>query len=143
MPSEGMGIYNNTNNYINTGANQETEVCTYADQEQHTYYLDSFYARAKLRDILDIIGQNTLGFTKEDVGLHSIRSGGAMAMFLFGVSTLIIQRIERWESDAFMEYIREQVESFTTGVSTKMIQNELFSHITKEDRIYTGPAHKY
>ena len=39
-----------------------------------------------------------------------------MAMFLAGVATLIIQRVGRWESDAFMEYIREQVESFTAGV---------------------------
>ena len=30
-----------------------------------------------------------------------------MAMFLSGVATIIIQRVSRWESDAFMEYIRE------------------------------------
>ena len=58
-----------------------------------------------------------------EVGLHSIWLGGAMAMFLAGVATLIIQWVGRWESDAFMEYIREQVESFTTGVSSKIITN--------------------
>ena len=52
-----------------------------------------------------------------------------MAMFLSGVSTIIIQRVGRWESEAFMEYIREQVESFTAGISTKMIQNETFYHL--------------
>ena len=36
-----------------------------------------------------------------------------MATFLSGEATLIIQRVGRWESDAFMEYIGEQVESFT------------------------------
>ncbi len=70
--------------------------------------------------MVDLIGENTLGFIKEDVGLHSIRSGGAMAMFLSGVATQIIQRVRRWESDAFMEYIREQVESFAIGVSKKL-----------------------
>ena len=126
-----------------SGANQDTKVCTYADQGQHISYLDSVYTRAKIRGIVDIIGENTLGFTKEDVGLHSIRSGGAMAMFLSGVSTIIIQRVGRWESDAFMEYIREEVESFTTGVSTKMIQNELFSHIKKEDKTYSKPSYRF
>lgn len=39
-----------------------------------------------MRGIVEIIGQEVLGFTKEEVGLHSIRSGGAMAMFLSGVA---------------------------------------------------------
>ena len=50
-------------------------------------------------------------------------------MILSGVATLIIQRIGRWGSDAFMEYIREQVESFTAGVSSKMIKNKQFCHL--------------
>ena len=59
-------------------------------------------------------------------------------MFLAGVATLIIQRVGRWESDAFMEYIREQVESFTAGVSSKMITNEHFHHLThSQNRIAT------
>ena len=60
-----------------------------------------------------------LGFTKENVALHSIRSGGAIAMFISGNSTIVIQRIGR-DSDAFMECVRKQVESFTIGVSSKV-----------------------
>ncbi len=97
---------------------------------RQTRYIDSTYARAKIRGIVELLGKDTLGFTKEEVGLHSIRSGGAIAIFLSG-ATLIIQRAGRWESDAFMEYIREQVESFSTaGVSSKMITNEHFYHLT-------------
>ena len=80
---------------------------------------------------MELIGRDVLGFTKWEVGLHSTRSGGAMATFLSGVSTIIIQRIGRWDSDAFMEYIREQVESFTLGVSSKMISNEQFYHLNQ------------
>ena len=43
-----------------------------------------------------------------------------MAMFLSGVSEIIIQRVGRWTSLAFLEYIREQVDAFTIGVSQKM-----------------------
>ena len=52
-----------------------------------------------------------------------------MAMFLSGVTTIIIMRIGRWSSEAFLEYIREQVEQFTLGVSKKMLQFENFSTI--------------
>ena len=50
-------------------------------------------------------------------------------MFLSGVPTIIIMRIGRWSSEAFLEYIREQVEQFTLGVSTKMLQFENFNTI--------------
>ena len=56
-----------------------------------------------------------------------------MAMFLSGVSEIIIQRIGRWERFAFLDYIREQVESFTFGVSTKMLKNEKFYHINEKN----------
>ena len=80
-----------------------------------------------------MIGENELGFTKDEVGLHSIRSGGAMAMFLSGVSDIIIQRIGRWESFAFLEYIREQVENFTYGVLEKMLQHEKYYHMNDKN----------
>ena len=94
---------------------------------------DSGIIRARLRAVVAVIGVKILGFTKDDVGLHSIRSGGAMAMFLAGVSEIIIQRVGRWESTAFLEYIREQVENFTYGVSKKMIHNETFVHLESYD----------
>lgn len=102
--------------------------------------VDASTLRSRLRSIVDVIGKNVLGFTKDDVGLHSIRSVGAMAMFLSGVSDIIIQRVGRWESNAFMEYIREQVETFTYGVSKKMLKNEQFYHLNniESDQKYTS-----
>ena len=52
-----------------------------------------------------------------------------MAMFLSGVTEIVIQRVGRWESFAFMEYIREQVETFAYGVAEKMLECENFYHI--------------
>ena len=54
-------------------------------------------------------------------------------MFLSGVSEIIIQCIGQWESFAFLEYIREQVENFTYGVSKKMLDNEKFHHINEKN----------
>ena len=53
-------------------------------------------------------------------------------MFLAGVATIIIMRIGRWSSEAFLEYIREQVEQFTLGVSKKMLQFENFNTVDSQ-----------
>ena len=54
-----------------------------------------------------------------------------MAMFLSGTSVIIIQRVGRWSSEAFLEYIREQVESFTLEVSSNMLKFENFLNLNQ------------
>ena len=54
-------------------------------------------------------------------------------MFLSGVCEIIIQRVGRWSSFAFLEYIREQVDCFTVGVSRKMLEYEDFQHLNEND----------
>ena len=65
----------------------------------------SNHVRIKIKSTVEVIGENELGFTKEDGGLYSIRSGGAMVMILSGISEIIIQQVDRWESFAFLDYI--------------------------------------
>jgi hypothetical protein len=92
------------------GFTEDTKVCTF--QCPTTGKLCPIQAnnvRDYLRVIVDLIGVDVLGFTSEDVGLHSIRSGGAMAMFLSKTSTIIIMQTGCWSSEAFLEYIRKQV----------------------------------
>ena len=60
-----------------------------------------------------------------------------MAMFLSGTAVIIIMRIGRWSSEAFLEYIREQVESFTVGVSQRMLQYEAFFNLNSPDTTAT------
>ena len=70
--------------------NENTRVYTYMEQGT-LREIDSTYARSRIRCIVNLVGVAKLGFTRDDVGLHSICSGGAMAMFLSGVATIIIQ----------------------------------------------------
>ena len=77
----------------------------------------------------DSIGYEKLGLKKGDLGLHSIRSGAAMAMYLDKVPIYTIMMIGRWSSDAFLRYIRKQVESFSHNVSKRMIKHQFFRHI--------------
>ena len=111
------------------GATGDSKICSFALPDGSVTCINSSQVLPRLRAVVEIIGPESLGFTKDDIGLHSLRSGGAMAMFLSGVATIIIMRIGRWSSEAFLEYIREQIEQFTLGVSKKMLQFENFNTI--------------
>ena len=100
------------------------------------------HVRDYLRSIVDLIGEDILGFTRDDIGLHSIRSGGAMAMFLSCTSGSIIMRVERWSSEEFLEYIREQVENFTAGVSQNMLAFQCY-FVLGRNKNNTVPTKEY
>jgi hypothetical protein len=57
-----------------------------------------------------------------------------MAMFLSGIQTIIIMRIGQWSNEAFLEYIREQVEQLTLSVSQRILQYKHF-HTTASNTI--------
>ena len=111
------------------GSSDESKICSFFTENGKVSDINSAQVLPRLRAIVRIIGEDILGFKDTDIGLHSLRSGGAMAMFLSGVSTIVIKRIGRWMSDAFLEYIREQVESFTFGVAQRMLDFEHFHTI--------------
>ena len=46
-----------------------------------------------------------------------------MLLHLAGVQVYIIMLIGRWKSDAFLVYLRTQVEEFTAGVSKAMVSS--------------------
>ena len=115
-------------------SSDNSEVCQFMDQNNRVTLFHSSFVRTKLRAIVNLIGKEILGFDKDDIGLHSIRSGGAMAMFLAGISVIIIQRVGRWSSEAFLEYIRDQVESFTLNVSRDMLRFENFINLNTEEQ---------
>ena len=74
-----------------------------------------------------------LGFTGKDVGTHSVRSSLAMALYLAKRPISTIMLIGRWCSDAFLLYIRRQVQEFSTGISADMVSQERFFTIPDLD----------
>jgi hypothetical protein len=75
------------------------------------------------------IGEDVLNIKAEEVGTHSLRSAAAMAMFLGGLPVYLIMLMGRWSSDAFLKYIRKQIEQFSHEVSSKMIENMFHRYI--------------
>ena len=83
--------------------------------------ISSYVIRSKLRSAVTAMGEKRLGFTANDIGCHSIRSGGAMAMCLGKVPSYTIMIIGRWKSTAFLDYIRKQVAEFSMDISSLMV----------------------
>jgi hypothetical protein len=82
-----------------------------------------------LRNAVEAYGQTKLGISKDDIGTHSIRAGAAMAMYLGECPVYVIMMIGRWSSDAFLSYIRKQVEQFSQKVSSKMLRFQFHRHL--------------
>ena len=74
-----------------------------------------------------------LGFNGDEVGTHSIRSSLAMALYLKKRVISTIMLLGRWCSDAFLLYIRRQVQEFSAGVSADMVSEDTFFTIPDLD----------
>jgi hypothetical protein len=103
------------------GFNPAMKVNTFKLPSGELSHLPAATALIRLRATVGCIGKAILGYGPLDVGLHSIRSGAAMAMYLAGVPVYTIMLIGRWSSDAFLRYIRKQVQEFSSGVSQRMV----------------------
>ena len=113
-------------------ASNDSNMCNVLTSDGVVTSINLVQVLQRLRAVVGLLGEAKLVLSKDDIGLHSIRSRGAMATFLSGVSTIVIMCIVRWSSRAFLEYIREQVNSFTFGVSKNMIKHDNFHTINEE-----------
>jgi hypothetical protein len=105
---------------------RESPVCTF-HQNGTTSVISGPTILADLRAAVSALGRDFLGFnTEADVGLQFLHSGAAMAMYLGSVPVFTIMLIGRWSSNAFLRYIRCQVQQFSTGVPAKIIQQPSF-----------------
>jgi hypothetical protein len=75
------------------------------------------------------IGLYNMGYEPSDVSSHSLRAGGAMALFLNGADIPTIKKMGRWKSNSFEKYIHEQISAFSSGLSVKMSRHIPFQHI--------------
>ena len=69
------------------------------------------------------------GIPIDRVDTHSLRSGGANALSLAGFSDREIQKMGRWRSATFKEYIREELACFSEGMSKQMRHRFAFVNI--------------
>jgi hypothetical protein len=116
------------------GSTKETFIYNYAAANNRSllHITDTLMILA-LRAAVSAIGEDELGYKAEDIGTHSIRSGAAMALVLSHHAAWRIMLAGRWQSQAFLVYIREQIPQFSIGVSERMTHNADFYHVPDID----------
>jgi len=109
-----------------TGASPSDTVNSFCFDDGTKHLFSGAELLKRIRFAATALGSDSLGLTAKKIGLHSARSGAAMAMYLAHVPVFTIMLLGHWSSDAFLRYIRKQVKEFSRGISSKMIQNEHF-----------------
>ena len=69
------------------------------------------------------------GINVSQINTHSFRAGGANALHMAGYLDRQIQKMGRWRSDTFKEYISDSLSTFSDGMSTAMKQKFNFVNI--------------
>ena len=110
------------------GLSQDSPIST-VTVNRHLKQVTSTHMINALRDAVGAIGEVKLGIKKEDIGMHSIRSGAAMAMYLGECPVFMIMLIGCWSSNAFLRYIRKQVMEFSQNVAKRMLSCHNFRQI--------------
>jgi hypothetical protein len=112
--------------YSYPSSGPDTSVNTFRLNNGKTHKFSGKELLTHLRRAAASMGPDILGYTPDQIGMHSARSGAAMAMYLAGVPVFTIMLLGRWSSDAFLRYIRKEVQEFSLSVSSKMIAKDTF-----------------
>jgi hypothetical protein len=76
-----------------------------------------------------------LGYSHEEIGTRSIRSGAAMSLAVQGGHTdEKIRILGRWKSLAFLTYIRPQVLEWSGGMAADMAKTKSFTDVSERPR---------
>jgi len=117
---------------IKDGASQDTLICAFQDSPkmawQHVHSKDMVKA---VKDAVEIKKSKDNGFDESKVGSHSLRAGGAMALYITKHSAIEIQRAGRWTSTTFMEYIHGQLDVVSKGLAQAMSQSVPFINMAR------------
>ena len=93
------------------GASESDFVYKFKSDNGRTRDFDFATALRMLRDFISSVDFKGLGLDPKRIGLHSLRSLAAMAMYLNSVPVYTIMLLGCWSSNAFLPYIWKQVKS--------------------------------
>ena len=114
-------IKSRLHSYPNT--NHKTPINTVKTGNQY-HRITASQVRDLLKQVTSLPENINLGLNPSRVGTHSIRCSAAMLMHSAKINADIIKLVGRWKSDSYTKYFRTEVQSFTSGVSNKMVSSE-------------------
>jgi hypothetical protein len=112
----------------NLKATDRTPIHNFKDSNNKVKVLNSALCLEALREFVSSVAEKeVLGLDPKRIGNRSLRTTSAMAMALNGAKDSEIQLYGRWQSNAFMDYLRPQIASFAAPMSQRMIQQASIS----------------
>lgn len=100
----------------------------------HPRMLRAYDINSAIKRAVTTLKLDRNGLTSALVGSHSLRAGGAMAMYLNGVPHDTVRKMGRWKSDTFLMYIHEQIAAFSENVSEAMSKPIEFHNVLFQNR---------
>ena len=80
------------------------------------------------------------GIDPDLLGSHSLRAGGAMALKLQNYADTTIQKLGRWSSTTWLQYIHTQIAHLVKGVASNMSVDLPFYNIAFIEAPTSSPA---
>jgi len=115
---------------LEEGATNNCPLCTYRQTPQEPFsYTTSNDITTAVRNAIEPTKAHLQGYKKKFIGAHSLRAGGAMALFHQGYDATAIRKMGCWQSDTFLTYLHEQVDIISRGAAEKMSTNVTFVNL--------------
>jgi hypothetical protein len=115
---------------LSNGGTEESVLSTYFEDDGEIAFLRGDDIVKGVRRAVIALDLPKAGIKAEQVGSHSLRAGGAMAMKLNGSDRDTIRKFGRWNSDTFLMYIHNQIAHLSAGVSKLMARFVPFRNIS-------------
>jgi len=102
-------------------AKPETLLCAFQEVPSGSWqFVHSKDIVGAVKKALPLAGVDTLGYLEDNVGLHSLRTGGVTTMYINSHDTKKIQCASCWTSNTFMMYIHNHLDIVWKGLSQAM-----------------------
>lgn len=110
--------------------NRNAFICTYFDKAGMGSVTDS-QIRFTVKFAARSLHYDKRGIPVDRIDTHSLRSGGACALKLAGYDAVQIKKMGRWKpkSNAFLEYIQQQLSTFSKGMAAGMSRIDTFTNM--------------
>ncbi len=106
---------------LSNGGTSSTLLCDYFTADGLWHSVTPDHLRFSLRLAIKQLNLTTNGgLDPRDIGVHSLRAGGAMAMKMHGADDTTIMKQGRWTSMTFLQYIHNQLAVFSKDLSRQM-----------------------
>ncbi len=106
---------------LKDGARPDTLLCAFRDSPKVAWqHVRSNDILITMKRAVPLCSEYIRNYDVKKIGTHSLRSGGAMALYMNKRDALTIQRAGRWTSNTFLEYIHSQLDVSSKGLAQSM-----------------------